>query len=73
MEHANIQPSSEWNSNSQCSCPAAQDLSVYFNKKILNMVNYNFDPCLYWSKVWYFVLREEHRLRITENRVPRKK
>jgi hypothetical protein len=37
------------------------------------MVNYNFDSCLYWSKVWYFILREEHRLRVTENRVLREK
>jgi len=35
------------------------------------MVNYNFDSCLYGSKVWYLILREEHRLRITENRVLR--
>jgi hypothetical protein len=37
------------------------------------MVNYNFDSCLYWSKVWYFILKVEHRLRIIENRVLREK
>jgi hypothetical protein len=37
------------------------------------MVNYNFDSCLYWTKVWYFILREERRLRVTENSALREK
>lgn len=37
------------------------------------MVNYNFDYCFYWTKLWYFILREEHRLRVTENRMLREK
>ena len=40
--------------------------------KVLDIQNYNFICCLYGCESWSFTLREEHRLRVSENRVWRR-
>jgi hypothetical protein len=39
------------------------------NVKIKNIQNYNLPVVLYGYETWYLTLREEHRLRVFEDRV----